>query len=202
MTDRADWRGFDRHHSAETIGAKAASLVGMAALGLPVPFGFVLPIELCAQSSAGDPHAEHQLVDGLKEGIAFLENVTGKRFGDRRRPLLVSVRSGAARSLPGMLDTVLNIGCTSNAVRGPRAHDRKSALCLGLPPPISRRIFADRSRNRSGALTARLAANGRRRECRQRSGSRQRGTRTSRRRLSSLVDDRGAAYPMIRSNSS
>ena len=58
------------------------------------------------------------LADGLTEGIAFLENTTGKRFGDRRRPLLVSVRSGAARSMPGMLDTVLDVGCTPAAVRG------------------------------------------------------------------------------------
>ena len=56
--------------------------------------------------------------DGLKEGIAFLESATGKRFGDAAQPLLVSVRSGAARSMPGMLDTVLNVGCTSAAVHG------------------------------------------------------------------------------------
>ena len=64
------------------------------------------------------PHAERHLRDGLKEGIEFLESATGKRFGDRRQPLLVSVRSGAARSMPGMLDTVLDVGCTSAAVQG------------------------------------------------------------------------------------
>ena len=106
------------HHSAEHIGAKVANLVRMSALGLPVPSGFVLPVGLCAAIVAGDPLAEQRLVDDLKEGIAFLETATGKRFGDRRRPLLVSVRSGAARSLPGMIDTVLNIGCTPDAVRG------------------------------------------------------------------------------------
>jgi pyruvate,orthophosphate dikinase len=63
-------------------------------------------------------HAEKELRDSLKQGIAFLESATGKRFGDRRNPLLVSVRSGAARSMPGMLDTVLNVGCTSAAVQG------------------------------------------------------------------------------------
>ena len=60
----------------------------------------------------------NELTDGLSEGIAFLESATGKRFGDRRRPLLVSVRSGAARSMPGMLDTVLDVGCTPAAVHG------------------------------------------------------------------------------------
>ena len=105
-------------HSADTIGAKAANLARMAALGLPVPPAFVLPVKLCADIIDKNAHAERDLCDGLKEGIAFLESATGKRFGDRARPLLVSVRSGAARSMPGMLDTVLNVGCTSAAVQG------------------------------------------------------------------------------------
>jgi pyruvate,orthophosphate dikinase len=105
-------------HPAEEIGAKAANLARMAALGLPVPPAFVLPVKLCADIIARHAHAERNLRAGLKEGIAFLEGATGRRFGDRRQPLLVSVRSGAARSMPGMLDTVLNVGCTSNAVHG------------------------------------------------------------------------------------
>lgn len=103
---------------AEEIGAKAANLARMATLGLPVPPAFVLPVELCANIIAGHAHAARQLRDGLKEGISFLESATGKRFGDRGQPLLVSVRSGAARSMPGMLDTVLNVGCTTDAVHG------------------------------------------------------------------------------------
>ena len=105
-------------HSADAIGAKAANLARMAALGLPVPPAFVLPVRLCADIIGKDAHAERHLRDGLKEGIAFLEGATGKRFGDHREPLLVSVRSGAARSMPGMLDTVLNVGCTSIAAQG------------------------------------------------------------------------------------
>jgi pyruvate,orthophosphate dikinase len=105
-------------HSAEIVGAKAANLERMAALGLPVPPAFVLPIELCAAVVRRDADAAKALADGLMEGIEFLESATGKRFGDQRRPLLVSVRSGAARSMPGMLDTVLDVGCTSAAVRG------------------------------------------------------------------------------------
>ena len=104
--------------SAEDVGAKAANLARMAALGLPVPPAFVLPVQLCADIVANDPKAKLHLLDGLTAGIAFLEKTTGKRFGDRRRPLLVSVRSGAARSMPGMLDTVLNVGCTSAATHG------------------------------------------------------------------------------------
>lgn len=105
-------------HSADAIGAKAANLARMAALGLPVPPAFVLPVKLCAAIIRKDAHAERDLQEGLKEGIEFLERATGKRFGDHRQPLLVSVRSGAARSMPGMLDTVLNVGCTSTAVQG------------------------------------------------------------------------------------
>jgi pyruvate,orthophosphate dikinase len=105
-------------HSASAIGAKAANLAQMAALGLPVPPAFVLPVKLCADVIAGDEHAERRMQDGLKQGIEFLEQATGKRFGDLRNPLLVSVRSGAARSMPGMLDTVLDVGCTSAAVQG------------------------------------------------------------------------------------
>ena len=110
--------GSTGQHSAETIGAKAANLAHMAALGLPVPPAFVLPVRLCAAIVAGDPQAKQKLFDGLAEGIVFLESATGKQFGSRRSPLLVSVRSGAARSMPGMLDTVLDVGCTSAAVHG------------------------------------------------------------------------------------
>ena len=105
-------------HSAEEIGAKAANLARMAALGLPVPPAFVLPISLCARISAGDEKAEHELDQGLMQGIDFLERATGRRLGDRRRPLLVSVRSGAARSMPGMMDTVLDVGASSTAIAG------------------------------------------------------------------------------------
>lgn len=104
--------------SPEEIGAKAANLARIAALGLPVPPAFVLPIELCAAIIEGKPKAERQLIDGLRQGIEFLESATKRRFGDRHRPFLVSVRSGAARSMPGMLDTVLDIGCTAAVTRG------------------------------------------------------------------------------------
>lgn len=107
-----------RRHSAEAVGDKAANLARAAAIGLPVPPAFVLPVKQCTAMVNGDPDAQQKLIAGLTEGIAFLENITGLRFGDRRRPLLVSVRSGAARSMPGMLDTVLHVGCTASAVHG------------------------------------------------------------------------------------
>ena len=103
--------------SPEAIGAKASILARVAELGLPVPPAFV-PIALGAAMSAGDKDAERTFVTCLKEGIAFLEDATGLRFGHRRKPLLVSVRSGAARSMLGMLDSVLDVGCNSEATRG------------------------------------------------------------------------------------
>ena len=110
--------GTKERPSAEVVGSKAANLAHMASLGLPVPPAFVIPIELCGAIVDGDPNAKQWLADGLASGISFLEEATGRDFGDRRRPLLVSVRSGAARSMPGMLDTVLDVGCTPAAVQG------------------------------------------------------------------------------------
>jgi pyruvate, orthophosphate dikinase len=110
--------GASELYPADMVGGKAANLARMAALGLPVPPAFVLPISLCAATVSGDSTALAHIVEGLAEGIAFLESATGRRFGDRRRPLLVSVRSGAARSMPGMLETVLDVGCTAAAVNG------------------------------------------------------------------------------------
>jgi pyruvate,orthophosphate dikinase len=105
-------------YPADVVGGKAANLARMAALGLPVPPAFVLPISLCAASTSGAANAVQDLAAALSEGMQFLEQTTGKRFGDRRRPLLVSIRSGAARSMPGMLDTVLDVGCSLPAVHG------------------------------------------------------------------------------------
>jgi len=102
----------------DELGVKAANLAEMTSLSLPVPPAFVLPIRFCAAIASGDPDAVRELPQALAEGIQFLEKAAGKKFGDRRRPLLVSVRSGAARSMPGMMDTVLNVGCSGPATRG------------------------------------------------------------------------------------
>ena len=104
--------------SPDEVGGKAANLAFMARLGLPVPPAFVLPVELCAAVNAGRRKASEELRRLIDLGIERLEAATGRRFGDRRRPLLVSVRSGAARSMPGMLETVLDVGATEEAVAG------------------------------------------------------------------------------------
>jgi len=99
-------------------GNKAANLSRMAAMGLSVPPAFVVPNSLCAGVNSGERGALDALDRALDDGMRFLEDQTGRRFGDRRRPLLVSVRSGAPHSMPGMLETVLDVGCTSEAVQG------------------------------------------------------------------------------------
>ncbi len=97
----------------ETVGNKAWNLMRLAQAGLPVPPGFVLPTAWCRAS--GDPG---ELRPALAAGIARLEQATGLEFGSARRPLLVAVRSGAAVSMPGMLETVLDIGLNARAIEG------------------------------------------------------------------------------------
>ncbi|MFZ5781884.1 MAG: pyruvate, phosphate dikinase [Pseudomonadota bacterium] len=102
----------------ELAGSKATELWHMVRLGLDVPPAFVLPTTLCSGVNAGDPAALDAMRTGLARGIAWLEERTGRRFGDGRAPLLVSVRSGAAISMPGMLQTVLDIGLNDESVHG------------------------------------------------------------------------------------
>ncbi len=110
--------GDGRALTAELAGSKAAKLWQMAKLGLKVPPAFVVSTRLCAPINANDDHAKKLLQRSLAHGVGELERATGRRFGDARQPLLVSVRSGAARSMPGMLDTILNAGMTPKSVHG------------------------------------------------------------------------------------
>jgi pyruvate,orthophosphate dikinase len=96
--------------TAEVVGSKAANLIRMAEAGLPVPPGFVLPTALCRAYCQGGQRLPEGAAERLRQGIREVEGVTGLTFGGDRQPLLVAVRSGAAVSMPGMLDTLLNIG--------------------------------------------------------------------------------------------
>ena len=100
------------------LGGKGANLAEMASIGLPVPPGFTIATPACAlYYEKGDGFRE-ALADQVAEGIAHIEKVTGKSFGDAADPLLVSVRSGARVSMPGMMDTVLNLGLNDETVQG------------------------------------------------------------------------------------
>ena len=102
---------------AEAFGGKAWNLMRLAEAGLPVPPGFVLPTAWCRARRCGGTD-EAALDAALDRGIARLEAASGLEFDSARRPLLVSVRSGAARSMPGMLETVLDIGLNARSVEG------------------------------------------------------------------------------------
>jgi pyruvate,orthophosphate dikinase len=103
---------------AEHVGSKAAELARLNALRLPAPPAFVLPTSLCAGVIAGDETATKAMRHGMVAGIGWLEAAAKRRLGDSRTPLFVSVRSGAERSMPGMLDTVLDVGMNAASVHG------------------------------------------------------------------------------------
>lgn len=102
----------------EMVGSKAHNLMRMARRGLPVPPGFVLGTSLCRDYLARGDKALAGLGDVLERELEHLASTTGRRFGDPKRPLLVSVRSGAVVSMPGMMETVLNVGLTDATLRG------------------------------------------------------------------------------------
>ncbi|MAF63653.1 MULTISPECIES: pyruvate, phosphate dikinase [Pseudomonadota] len=100
------------------LGGKGANLDGMASIGLPVPPGFTISTEMCTRYYQDGEVFPDSLKDEVAEGLAHIEGVTGKKFGDAADPLLVSVRSGARVSMPGMMDTVLNLGLNDETVQG------------------------------------------------------------------------------------
>ena len=112
--DFADGSGGGR----ELLGGKGIGLAEMTALGVPVPDGFTITTEACRAYLAGGGEVPDGLDAEVDEHIASLEQRTGKGFGDDSEPLLVSVRSGAAVSMPGMMDTILNLGLNDVAVEG------------------------------------------------------------------------------------
>jgi len=100
------------------LGGKGANLAEMSALGLPVPPGFTITTEACVHYYSNDKTYPAHLEDQVRAGLAKVEAITGKVFGDPANPLLVSVRSGARASMPGMMDTVLNLGLNDATVEG------------------------------------------------------------------------------------
>lgn len=100
------------------LGGKGANLAEMASIGLPVPPGFTISTAMCTRYYEDGEQFPQELRDEVADGIAHIEAVTEKRFGDPENPLLVSVRSGARVSMPGMMDTVLNLGLNDATVEG------------------------------------------------------------------------------------
>ena len=98
------------------LGGKGANLAEMTGLGLPVPQGFTISTEACTQYYEDGQQINDEIQAQIMEYIEKMEGITGKKFGDKENPLLVSVRSGARASMPGMMDTILNLGLNEEVV--------------------------------------------------------------------------------------
>ena len=98
------------------LGGKGANLAEMTKIGLPVPQGFTISTEACTQYYEDGRQINDQIRDEIMKNITKMEKITGKKFGDKENPLLVSVRSGARASMPGMMDTILNLGLNEEVV--------------------------------------------------------------------------------------
>ena len=118
------------------VGGKGANLAEMVAIGIPVPPGFTITTEACVEFYSNNEQWVEGLEDQVKENIARLEETMGAKFGDKENPLLVSVRSGARVSMPGMMDTVLNLGLNDVTVealaKSPTTHVLLGTLTVVL----------------------------------------------------------------------
>ena len=100
----------------ELLGGKGANLAEMTKIGLPVPQGFTISTEACTQNYEDGRKINAEIQAEIMEYIVKMEEITGKKFGDKENPLLVSVRSGARASMPGMMDTILILGLYETVV--------------------------------------------------------------------------------------
>ena len=118
----------------ELLGGKGANLAEMTNIGLPVPQGFTITTEACTQYYEDGRKINDEIMAEIMEYVAKMEEMNGKKFGDLKNPLLVSVRSGARASMPGMMDTILNLGLNDDVV---------AAMIAGNPDPNFERFVYD-----------------------------------------------------------
>ena len=116
------------------LGGKGANLAEMTEIGLPVPQGFTITTEACTQYYEDGRKINDEIMAQTMEGVKWMEEVNGKKFGDLKNPLLVSVRSGPRASMPGMMDTILNLGLNDDVV---------AAMIAGNPDPAFERFVYD-----------------------------------------------------------
>src|SRR5215212_8233111 len=112
----------------DVLGGKGAGLAEMTNIGVPVPPGFTISTAVCTYFYEHDKTYPPELKKAVADGLARVEKSVGRKFGDRDQPLLVSVRSGARASMPGMMDTILNLGLNDETVEGLAKHDERFAL--------------------------------------------------------------------------
>ena len=118
----------------ELLGGKGANLAEMTNIGLPVPQGFTISTEACTQYYEDDKTINDEIMAEIMANVEKMEEINGKKFGDLKNPLLVSVRSGARASMPGMMDTILNLGLNDDVV---------AAMIAGNPDPKFERFVYD-----------------------------------------------------------
>ena len=116
------------------LGGKGANLAEMTKIGLPVPQGFTVTTEACTQYYEDGRQINDEIMAQIMDGVKKMEEINGKKFGDSKNPLLVSVRSGARASMPGMMDTILNLGLNDDVV---------AAMIAGNPDPAFERFVYD-----------------------------------------------------------
>jgi pyruvate,orthophosphate dikinase len=116
------------------LGGKGANLAEMTEIGLPVPQGFTITTEACTQYYEDGRKINDEIMSQVMDGVKWMEEVNGKKFGDHKNPLLVSVRSGARASMPGMMDTILNLGLNDEVVE---------AMIAGNDDPAFERFVYD-----------------------------------------------------------
>ena len=116
------------------LGGKGANLAEMTNIGLPVPQGFTVTTEACTQYYEDGRQINDEIMAQIMDGVKKMEEINGKKFGDSENPLLVSVRSGARASMPGMMDTILNLGLNDDVV---------AAMIAGNPDPAFERFVYD-----------------------------------------------------------
>ncbi len=116
------------------LGGKGANLAEMTTIGLPVPQGFTVTTEACTQYYEDGRKINDEIMAQIMDGVAKMEEINGKKFGDKTNPLLVSVRSGARASMPGMMDTILNLGLNDEVV---------ASMIAGNPDPSFERFVYD-----------------------------------------------------------
>ncbi|MDD7193332.1 MAG: PEP/pyruvate-binding domain-containing protein, partial [Oscillospiraceae bacterium] len=116
------------------LGGKGANLAEMTEIGLPVPYGFTITTEACTQYYEDGRKINDEIMAQAMEGVKKMEEKNGKKFGDHKNPLLVSVRSGARASMPGMMDTILNLGLNDEVV---------AAMIAGNDDPAFERFVYD-----------------------------------------------------------
>ncbi|CAE7894817.1 ppdK [Symbiodinium necroappetens] len=125
-----DGEADGRSEMKNLLGGKGANLAEMASIGLPVPPGFTLTTEVCTHFYKNGCKYPQELTGQVEKALALVQQRTGRVFGDSANPLLVSVRSGARASMPGMMDTVLNLGLNDQTVEAlaKQSGDRRFAF--------------------------------------------------------------------------